>query len=160
MVSEIRDYVVSIIFFTLILVGSISLIAEMKSAEIEDAASRGRPVPASSSFDTENFSNTFDRYDDVVGSVDKLQASVSTNSTGFFGYTGGAIEALFGGAYNTLGLIYSSFSFVTSTDENNPGMLYGLTTYYGFPSWFPILIVGIILVIIAFAILKAVFQVG
>ena len=162
MVSEIRDIIVSVIFFTLILVGGLALVSELRSTELADAQQRGLGIPASSSFDadTDKFNDTFNRYTDVVSSVDSLKESVSTTSTGFFGYTGGAIEALFGGAYNTLGLIFTSFSFVTSTDENSPGILYGLTTAYGVPSWFPILIVGIIIVIISFAILKAVFQVG
>jgi len=159
MVSEIRDYVVGIIFVTLLLVGGLSLIADMKSTAHDKAVQKGKPEPLSSSFDTTKFNATFNRYDKVVDSVDKLQSSVSTNSTGFFGYAGGAIEALFGGAYNTLGLVYSSFSFVTSTDPNNPGMLYGMTMM-GVPTWFPILLIGIITVLIAFAILKAVFQVG
>lgn len=149
MVNDVQDYIIGVIYLTLIIVGGLAFMSEMRSNSPEAQISN-----------LDEFNDSFNKYETLQSEVTDLQNSVSTNSTGFFGQTFGAIEGLVSGAYNTLGLVFTSFSFVTSTNPSNPGILYSMHTRYGVPAWFPILLVSIIIIIIVFSIYKAVFQVG
>jgi len=140
-VSDIGNYIISIIIFTFFIVGGISMIASFSSYDntfIGDAEKY------------QEFNNSFNTYDDIQDNVGDIESSIKNTEAdaGLFGF----LNALIGSAWNTLKLTFSSFTFMTSA-------FLGLNTVFGIPVWIPTLIGLIITIIIAFAIYKAIFQV-
>lgn len=140
--SDIRDYIIGLCIFTLVIVGGVAMLGSL---------SGDRPELYSGADGTryEAFNKTFNKQNALTGQVDKLEADITDADTdwGIFG----VLNALINTAWNSLSLILSSFSFMD-------GAINGLTTFFGVPAWIPLIILAIITIIIIFAILEAIFQ--
>lgn len=134
-----RHYVMGIILFTFIVVGGVSMLSTMNtynSGFTDDSR-------------FESFNLTFNKMSDVQTEVGDLQSGIEETSAdpGAFGF----LNALIGSGWNTMQLMFSSFSFMN-------GVFNGLETVFGLPPFIPTLIGLMITVLIAFAIYSAIFQ--
>jgi len=134
-----RHYIMGIVLFTFFIVGGVSLLSMMN-----DTQSGFTDDPR---FDA--FNSTFNVMDDVTTEVGDLESGISNTNPdpGIFGVLNGLISS----AWNTLQLLFNSFSFMDS-------VFGGLTTVFGVPAWIPALIGLMITIVLAFAIYSAIFQ--
>jgi hypothetical protein len=99
--------------------------------------------------DLKTFNNTFNKLDDVNTYSNNLASAMNTSpEQGTFGF----INSLINIAWNTVKNIFTSFTFTAE--------FFGAFLSYpifGIPSWVVTSIISIITIIIAFAIIKAIF---
>jgi len=141
-VTDIKVYIISIILFTFVVLGGLGILNQFQDGD--------------SSFITDSekyaeFNRTFNQYNTINSRVDAIQNSFD-GASGDIGVLG-FLPALIGSAWNTLKLTFSSFSFMTS-------VFLGMNSIFGVPAWIPSLIIMVIVVIIAYAMYKAIFQVN
>lgn len=134
-----RHYIFGIIAFTFIIVGGVSIFASLHSDD---------PTFGDSDKLTQ-FNRTFNVMDDVSDNVGNLQTNIE-NADSDFGLFG-VLNSLISSAWQTLKLLFSSFSFMGAVFS-------GTTTMFGIPAWIPTLAGLVITIIIAFAIYSAIFQ--
>jgi|2_EtaG_2_1085320.scaffolds.fasta_scaffold06554_5 hypothetical protein len=133
------EYIIGIIIFTFFIVGGVSMMSEFSK---QDAT-----------FTQDNkfteFNKSFNVMSNVEDNVDSLQEDIENNEPewGVFG----ALNALIKSSWNSLQLIFNSFSFMNSVFS-------GLGTVFGLPTWVGSLIILLITVMIVFAIWGAIFQ--
>lgn len=133
------QYIVGIIFFTLFLVGGISILASFR--DVDDTFIDDDKFT--------QFNNTFNKYDTVRDKASDLQSSVVNADTDFGAF--GVLNSLISSAWNTLKLIFTSFGFMTT-------VFGGLYSFFGIPSWIGNLIISLVSVVLVFAIFGAIFQ--
>jgi hypothetical protein len=136
---KISTYIISILIFTFIIMGGLSLISIFRAVDpgiVDDDKLAA-------------FNDTFNVMDDVTSEVDSLESGITDASVdeGEFG----VLNALIAGAWQNLKLIGASFSFMDA-------VFGGLETMFGVPWWIPVIIGSIITVGILFAIWGAIFQ--
>ncbi len=133
-----RMYVYGIIIMMFFIVGGMSILSIMQSAD--------------SGFDSESrsgeFNRTFNKLANVETEVGDIESGFQTDPEwGVFG----ALNALIKSAWNTFSLMFSSWSFMDSVFE-------GLESFFGVPAWIPSIIMLFITVTLAFAIYSLIFQ--
>lgn len=134
-----RHYIIGIIIFTLFIVGGVSMLSEQSSVN-----------PSMLTDDKfQRFNQTFDVMGDVTEEVDDLETSIKSSDPdqGLFG----VLNSLINSAWNTLSLIFDSFSFMDGVWE-------GTNKIFGIPVWVATLISGLVTILFAFAIWSAIFQ--
>lgn len=132
-------YVFGIIIFTFFILGGMALISPLRAADptfLDDDKYA-------------QFNKTFNKVDDVTDSVGGLQDTIEDSDTDFG--TFGVLNALISTAWNSLKLVFSSFSFMNA-------VFGGLYTFFGIPIWVGNLIILMVSVMIIFAIFAAIFQ--
>lgn len=144
MVEEIKKYAIGTVLFTIIIVCGVTLIGIMKSNDNTFASGE----------DFKQFNKSFNKLNDVTKTSSELKNRIESNETLSLGLFG-VINALAGSAWNTLKITFSSFSFMTNAISDIP-LVFGEEA---FPSWVGSLIISIIIIVIAFAIYKALFKV-
>ena len=133
------NYIIGIVMFTLFIVGGVALLAEQSSVNPD--------MLTNDKF--ERFNKTFDVMGDVTEEVDDIEDSIKNSDAdqGLFG----VLNSLINSAWNTLSLIFDSFSFMD-------GVWQGTNKIFGIPVWVATLISGLVTILFAFAIWSAVFQ--
>ena len=135
-----RDYIIGIIIFSLFIVGGVSMLGIFNEAS---------PGLTNESRAFNNFSGQFNKLDDVTSEVNTLETSITNADTdyGIFG----VLNSLIRSSWNTLTLMFSSFSFMSSVWA-------GTSYIFGIPVWVAGLIGLLVTVLFAFAIFSAIFQ--
>lgn len=133
------QYIIGIILFTFVMVAGVAFLAEMNSV---DPTFTDDPK-------MEQFNDTFNKMSDVTSNVDSLQSNIEDADTDFG--TFGVLNSLISSGWQTLKLLFSSFSFMDSAYA-------GLSTFFGLPAWIPLFIGMLVTVMLAFAIYAAIFQ--
>ena len=139
MAKEIKQYIIGIIVFTLIIVGGVGMILEMKTFD---------PTFASDERFSK-FNDTFNVYSEVTGEVEELSEGI-TNAEPEWG--------VFGGLYALTKLVWHSLTQIPTMFGFMIGVYGGISEIFGVPAWIPTLIISIISIIIVFAIFKIVFS--
>lgn len=133
-------YIVGIMIFVLLIVGGVALIGEFKAVD-------------TTFIDTEkyaNFNTTFNKYENIVEISNKTQTNIENMENTDFGIFG-VLNGLINQAWQFLRLLISSLSFMSSAFT-------GLTVLFGVPAWIPTIIIGIITILLGFAIYSIIFQ--
>lgn len=139
--NAIRDYIIGLVLFSIVIVGGIFVASGFAA---QDQTMLSDPMYSS-------FQKSFDKSEDLTTQVNLFQSNLQGNEDlkpGLFGF----LDSLIGISWNSLTLLFSSFSFVGE-------ILSGLTAIFGVPVWLMGLLGLIITMVIAFAILSAVFKV-
>lgn len=131
-------YILGIIFFMGIILAGFGMMGEFRQSD----------ATFMSDNKTSAFNSTFNRYDELTASVTTIQGSVSTGGTSWGVF--GVLNALIGSAWNALLLLFNSFGFMTA--------VFGGLTLFGIPGWVGALLGLVVIVIIAFAIMSAIFR--
>lgn len=134
-----RHYIFGIIMFTFFVVGGMSILGILNEAKPSLNVTDGY----------DQFNRSFNKLDDITIQVDTLESNIENADpdVGLFGVLNGLIQT----AWNSLSLIFTSFSFMD-------GALEALSTVFGVPTWIPLIITLLITVVLVFAILSAIFQ--
>lgn len=132
-------YIFGIIIFTFFIIGGMSMIASFHDAD---------PTILDNNKYTQ-FNQTFNKVNEVTDSVGGLQETIQDSDTDFG--TFGVLNALISTAWNSLKLIFNSFSFMNS-------VFGGLYSFFGIPAWVGNLLLLMVSVMIIFAIFAAIFQ--
>lgn len=135
----IRHYVTAIIIFALFVVGGMTLLAKFGDSD---------PTFTNDS-NYARFNSTFNKINEVSTSVNGLQTSITDAATDFGAF--GVLNALISASWQTLKLMFSSFSIMN-------GAYYGLSSFFGLPSWVPAFLILAVIVVISFNIYSAIFQ--
>lgn len=135
------DYVVGIFIFVLVFMSGTYLIFNFYAQDSSFVTNSG--------VDFKTFNNTFAKYNETISSANSLRDSIPNASADptAFGFLNGLINT----AWGTISSIFSTFNFMNTA-------LYGLSDYLFVPKWVISIIVSIILVLIAFAIYRLIFQ--
>lgn len=137
-----RHYVIAIIVFSMFITGIAGIFTQIRSIDPDYGEST----------EITQFSATFDKLNDVNDSVTAMKDSITGNElTDTDVGTFGVLNALIGGAWQSLRTIFSSFAFMETA-------IGGLYSYFGVPSWVGNGILLIITTIIIFTIWGAIFQ--
>lgn len=133
-----RTYVYGLILFTLVTVAGISMLSIY-----------GADNPAALTGKYTQFNESMNKLADVNTEINSLDTSVQGNDPdpGTFGVLNGLIN----GAWQTLRLMGSSFSFMTDAYD-------AMGDIFGVPSWIPGLVALLITAMVVFAIFSAIFQ--
>lgn len=137
--AEMKEYLISIVLFTFIIMGGMLLISEFRTH--------------SSSFGTEaeyqSYNYTFNTLDKITTQVDSLKGNIedSDNDFGLFG----VLNSIIGSTWQAVKLFFTSFSFMDSVFN-------GVSDYFGVPAWIPSLIITLITIMVVFAIWALVFN--
>lgn len=137
--ADIKNYIIGIIIFTIFITGGIHLISTF--AEEDDTFLDDEKYT--------QFNSTFNKRTELHTSIDNLEGTVVNADTDFGVF--GVLNSLISTAWNSLKLIGSSFSFMTT-------IIGGIYTFFGIPIWVGSLILSIITIVIIFAIWEAIFQ--
>lgn len=133
------EYLTGIVIFALVISGGIWMISSLRDAD--------------SSFvdDTKyaQFNQTFNKYEDVRTEVSDLEDSITEADTDFGVF--GVLNSLISTAWNSLKLIFSSFSFMNA-------VFGGLYSFLGIPAFVGNLIITLVSVALVFAIFAAILQ--
>lgn len=132
-------YFLSIVIFTFFIVGTIAAIGEVVNS-------------SGASIDDEKFAQfnkTFNKYDNIRSAGSDLEGTITGADTDFGVF--GVLNSLISTAWNSLKLVFSSLSFMTTVF----GELYA---FFAIPAWVENLIVTFISISITFAIFAAIFQ--
>ena len=131
-------YLLAIIMFTFFIMAGVAMMGEFRKSDVNFMTDTNSKA----------FNNTFNKYTDLTTSVTNLQTSVTDAGSdwGVFG----VVNALVGSAWNSLRLLFTSFSFMN-------GVFAGLEMF-GIPSWVGGLATLTVTVILAFAIFSAIFN--
>lgn len=138
--DEIRNYIVGTIIFSFFIVAGVSLLGLMLDSD----------TTFGDVDKYKEFNSTFNTLAEVNSNVNNLQENVegSDASSGFNIF--GVIGSLVNSAWSSLKLIISSFGFMTTAFT-------GMTTFFGVPAFIPQIIGLVVIVILAFALYKALF---
>lgn len=135
---------IATIFFVFAILGGLYMINEM----IQDKPDF---LSSGDADELEKFNESFNKLEDINRSVHAIQENIQTKPDegllGKFGMLGGLINS----AWNTIVFMFVSLSFLNSA-------FYALEDTFGIPSWVPVLLVLVFIVIIAFGILKMIFK--
>ncbi len=134
-----RHYIFGILMFSLFVVGGSLLIAEFQRED-------GSYVNAEK---YENFDRLFNKTDKINAITDQYKTNV-TNSQPDQG-TFGVLNSLISSSWGTLKLLTTSLSFMNDA-------LYGLSSFFGVPRIFVTFFIGLITIMLIFAIFSAIFQ--
>lgn len=132
-------YFLSIVIFTFFIVGTIAAIGEVVNS-------------SGASIDDEKFAQfnkTFNKYDNIRSAGSDLEGTITGADTDFGVF--GVLNSLISTAWNSLKLVFSSLSFMTT-------VFGGLYAFFAIPAWVGNLIVTFISISITFAIFAAIFQ--
>jgi hypothetical protein len=137
--ADMKDYLVGIVLFTFVIMGGMLVISEFNSKS---------PVFASDE-DIIKYNSTFNTFDKITTQVDSLKGNIedADNDFGFFG----VLNSIIGSTWQAVKLFFYSFSFMDD-------IFYGMSTYFGVPTWVPTLIITLITIMIVFAIWSLVFN--
>jgi len=134
-----RNYIIGIIMFTMVIVGVVALIS---------MAQKDNPAMVDQQR-LKDFNDTFNVMDDVNSTVGTFQDNIE-NAESDFGVLG-VLNSLVSSAWQSLRLLFSSFSFMNA-------VFGGLYTVLGIPVWVGNMIVLCVTVLFAFAIFSVIFQ--
>lgn len=134
-----RDYLYAIVFFVLIIVSVVVLIGEFQAV---------KPSYVNAEQLSE-FNSSFNVQKEIVSKTEDLESNIVNADTdpGLFG----VLNALLGSAWNSLRLMFSSFSFMD-------GVLEGFEKVFGIPSYIHLLVGTLITIMLVFSFLSALFQ--
>jgi hypothetical protein len=134
-----RHYILGIFMFLFLLVGGVSMISQFRASD----------TSFGDGDDFEQFNKTFNVLDTATLKVDTLKNNTADldSTPGLLGM----LNTLYISGWNTLTLLFSSFSFMTVAFN-------GLGTFFGVPGWASSIIVSVVTIIILFAVLSAIFQ--
>ena len=135
-----RHYIIAIMLFTMIIIGGVAIIAEFRAVD-DEFVDEERYA---------DFNKTFNKYEDIMDISNNTQRNIQNMENTDFGIFG-VLNGLINQAWQFLRLLISSLGFMTSAFN-------GMTTLFGIPSWIPSIIIGIIVILIGFAIFSAIFQ--
>lgn len=138
--GKISGYLIAFSVFTLIILGGLSILGEFNS--------KGAGFTADS--DYVRFNKSFNQYDELSGSINTLNSSIANQDNPDAGNLG-FLNALVGTSWSVLKNIFGTFSFTYN-------IFSGLGEVFGVPSWAVVIIIGIVVITIVFAIFGAVFQ--
>jgi hypothetical protein len=131
-------YILAIIVFSFMILSGVSMMAEFRKAD---------PTFMESD-QLASFNTTFNTYTRLSTMVTNLQGSVTSSQTDWS--IVGALNALIGGAWSGLVLLFNSLGFMNA-------VFLGLGMF-GVPSWVGGLMSFAVIIIIAFAIWSAIFR--
>lgn len=131
-------YILAIIVFSFMILGGVSLMGELRKSD----------ATFMTGDNMDRFNDTFNVYNDLSGSIDTLQSSV-TSSQNDWGVLG-VLNALIGGAWNGLVMLFRSMAFMN--------YVFAGLGLFGVPSWVGGLMSLAVVVIIVFAIWSAIFR--
>lgn len=139
MPNEIRNYIIGIIAFTFVIVGGIAMMSSLNST--------GEGFTNNEQFTS--FNDSFNKFDDVTEQVTIIKESVSNPDAdqGPFGF----LDALIGASWATLKGTFASFSFMGDVFNS-------ASTIFGIPAWIPSLVFFMVIILIAYAIISAIFN--
>ena len=135
-----RDYLIGIIMFTLFIVGGVTMMGILNESN---------PGFTTDSRTYNNFTDQFNKLNDVTTEVGKLESGITGADTdwGIFG----VLNSLIRSGWNTLTLMFTSFSFMTDVWD-------GVGHVFGIPASLLGLLGLLVTVLISFAIYSAIFQ--
>ena len=134
-----RTYLYGMIMMMFIIVSGIGLLSEFKSSDATfDSADQ-----------TGEFNRTFNKFSDLQTEVSGLKSNIEDADTDFGAF--GVLNALISSAWQSLKLLFGSFSFMSSVFN-------GLEAVFGVPAYIPVFIGLLITVTIIFSIYKMIFQ--
>lgn len=136
-----KHYIIGIIFFVMLIMSGLTLLSEFNSYD---------PTYIDNTKYAE-FNTTFNKFNDITGEVDDLKAGIEDAEPGQDYGTLGVLSALISSGWNTLQLLFQSFSFMDDVFN-------GLSDVFGIPGWVPALLIALVTVILVFAIYSAIFQ--
>ena len=134
-----RHYIIGIVIFTFMIIGGVSLISIVKTAD-STFASDDKFI---------QFNKTFNKYNELNSSIVSLQSSITEASTDFGIF--GVLNALINSGWAAFKLMFSSLAFFAD-------ILMGMTTIFGIPAWIPGLLIMLTTILLVFAIFSAIFQ--
>ena len=127
----ISDYMIAIIVGTIFIAGFMMMLGEVVN----------RNVDLKNSDDVKSFNNTFYRLDNVTTNFNKINSSIDDLQG----------QTLLG----EIGIIFNSVLGTWKTIISSLGFFYHMISsgfaYFGFPTWLPVLIISLIVVISGFA---------
>ena len=137
-----RHYIVAIIFFVFVILSGIYLVNEM-------IADKPDFLDSNDADEFLKFNESFNKLEDINKSVSNIRENIEGADTdlGIFG----VLNSLINSAWNTVGLLFQSLSFMNSA-------FYALENIFGIPGWVPTLIILVFIIIIAFGIYKMIFK--
>lgn len=133
------QYIIGILLFTFVIVGGISFIVMFNDDD--------NTFIDQEKFTT--FNESFNKLNDVTTEVNTLKTGITDADTDFGAF--GVLNSLISNAWQSLKLLFTSFSFMDS-------VFAGISALFGVPTWVSALIGLLITVIIVFAIYAAIFQ--
>lgn len=140
MVVNPRDYITSIIIFTLIVGCVVAILAEFKADD---------PTFGDESPQFQTFNATFNKYDEISSQVSGWQNNVENVSQDNSAL--GVWDSLISGGWSMLSLLGKSTSFMA-------GVFTGVSSLFGLPAWITTLLYMLVIVMIIFAIYSAIFR--
>lgn len=133
-----RTYVIGILLFGIIITGFVSLFSQVGDDLRGDE----------SEISVEQFNKTFNQLDNAKESTENLKNKLTGDDKDWGIW--GVLNALIGSAWETLKILFTSFSFMNVA-------FYGLAMF-GIPSWFISGIIAIITTILVFAVISAILK--
>lgn len=137
-----KSYIIGIVMFVFFILGGVYILNEVRN---EDTTF----INSNELDDYNKFNQTFNKLDDINDSVRGIQRNIE-NAQSDFGLFG-VLNSLINSAWNTLKLLFESFGFMDSVFD-------GLGSIFGVPEWVSTLLLLIPIIIIAFAIFRAIFK--
>lgn len=129
-------YLYGVIIFTLVTVAGVAMVAELRQAN-----------PDISSAELSEFNKTFNVYDNITSTKDKLQSDIENADSDTSG-----LNALISSSWQSLRLIGQSMKFMEKA-------ITGIsTTFTSVPSFVPPLLIALVVIMLVFAIWGAIFQ--
>ena len=136
---EPKHYIIGVIIFGMLITGGLSLMSMINEKD-----------PTFINDDKfSQFNESFNQFDDTTDAVGSLESNIRTTGSDFGVF--GVLNALISSVWQTLKLLFSSFSFM-----NN--VFYGLSYVFGVPAWVSAGIISIVTVIFVFFIYGLVFR--
>ena len=136
-----KHYLYGAILFSVMIIGVVSILTTLNTAEGGNFTSDER---------FSEFNSTFNIYDDLGTGTTGIKNSIENAPESQFGVFG-VLNSLINTAWQTLKNLFTSFKFVTTG-------IGGLSTIFGIPVWFTGAIGLLVIVMIAFSIWSAIFQ--
>jgi len=134
-----RTYIFAIIIFTLLIVGSVSIIGAFHNSD-PDVIDTDK---------YQQFNRSFNKINDVSDSVTGLEDNIidAAPDQGAFG----VLNSLINTGWQTLVLLFNSFGFMD-------GVFEAMSEMFGVPPWIISLVLLLITVMLVFTIFSAIFQ--
>jgi len=136
-----RHYIIGVIMFTLLITAGIAMLTELNNSDqtfVDDDK-------------FSSFKEHFNKTNEITTQVGALQTGVTDAEPGQDYEVSGVLGALIASGWNTLQLLFGSFSFMNDAFQ-------GFHDVFGVPAWVGELVILLITVIFVFAIYTAVFQ--
>ena len=134
-----RQYLYGVVIMMFFIVGGMSILTSFQTANTNfDSDSRSG-----------EFNRTFNKLAEVESQVDSVEINIAQSDPewGLFG----ALNALIKGAWNSLILLFTSWSFMDAVFD-------GMSGFFGVPSWISTIIGLFITITLAFGIYSLIFQ--